>query len=1600
MLIPISVSAQWYQQSPLPPANKSILSLSFISKTTGWAVGNLGMILKTTNGVTSWIAQISPYNDSLNSVSFTSATTGWIATSKGRVLSTSDGGNTWTAKMVDSTVIINSLCFTSATTGWLVGSGGAIYKTTDGGSSWAPQTSGTSYTLYAVDFVSSTVGWAVGFGRTILKTTDGGTTWVTQTTSTSNYLYAVSFTSETLGWAVGDAGTILNTTDGGSTWTGQYSGSAQDFHGLSFISATTGWICGNNDGVHKTTDGGATWTKMTNSMVGDYSALFFFNSTLGWIGGEYGYVASTSDGGTTWTKLSNGATQNLTSVSFKSVLKGCAVGEAGRVLRTTDGGSTWNVQVLDSNLTLESVCFATVDSGWIAGTSGFISRTIDTGKTWITQSSGTSNDLNSIHFISSRLGWAAGNNGTILATTDGGNTWNLQPTGITNNLLSVFFASSSVGYACGGNQNGMLKTTNGGAYWFALTNYYGARNMYFATPDIGWVLGGNYTGLVKTLDGGNNWIYESLNDTYSFNGINFFSPADGWAVGPYGNLLYTTNGGNSWPALSSSSDRYPITWNKLQAVSSVSPTAAWAVGDGGTILRSSVISPNWIAITLPAGSEQWVTGTTQPIKWNSKGVTNVKIEYSIDAGNTWITIVNSAPASTGSYSWKVTGPASTNCMIRITDAADPADIALSGGQFTILPSPMVKLVSPVGGESWQVGTRHAISWTDSSVVTVKLEYSTNGGSSWSTVIAATPAVADSFIWVVPNTVSANCRVRISDTSNTAVSNASASSFSITASASVVLTLVSPNGGENFEAGTQKAITWVSAGITNVSINYSTDDGSSWKVIITSTSASTGSYTWTVPNVPSSWCFVKISDATNPTTTSISASQFNIFSRSLSLTSPVGGELWRTGSVQNITWSQGNIDSVHIELTTDNGKTWSNVIAKLPGAVSSYPWLVPNTTSTLCKIRISNLANTAIRDTSDSTFTIYHPAITLLSPNGGESWVEGTSHTVTWNSNNVTNVNLEYSADKGVTWTSIATKITATTGSYAWTLPYLVSKNCKVRISEDGNSVLWDTSATTFSITKAILYSSDTLAFGSTYVYNPNTQNLTITNQGSDTYYLSLSINNSAFTLVSTSVGIPANTGQTVAITFLPTTAGSQTGKLAIQYYSPGFGSNVTDTIILSGTGKAITYPTQVALSKTFSFNYTGNPSDYRMVSVPGKFSSTLDQVFSGTRGQDWDAYKDNGSSSNYLVEFKDSSKFAFSPGVGFWVLSKNSAALSQSVSSADVLTNYSYAIPLHSGWNIISNPFEKTVQWSKIVYTNLADTTVLLYAWNGSWTTASQIIPYQGYYFYNQYGLSTLKIPYDPDGGLSKVDNAAPAYYLSPEHIAMTLSGNGKTYSKVAASFDSRATTDYNKLDYMAPAGDFEEAGIRLIHSFTNAVWDQYFVECRPEIGNGQMFDMKASNTTGKDITLQINEIAGLPDDQQVYLVDKRLCKLIDLRANNKVILSGMHKESEYALLVGPSSYIQAEREALLPKTFALLQNYPNPFNPTTIISYQLPVSGKVLLKVYDILGKEVKTLIDENQDAGIHEVVFNGSNMSSGVYFYRLQAGNYKSVKKLMLIK
>ncbi|MGE5340982.1 MAG: lectin like domain-containing protein [Candidatus Omnitrophota bacterium] len=287
-----------------------------------------------------------------------------------------------------------------------------------------------------------------------------------------------------------------------------------------------------------------------------------------------------------------------------------------------------------------------------------------------------------------------------------------------------------------------------------------------------------------------------------------------------------------------------------------------------------------------------------------------------------------------------------------------AYVGLNGSNITV--------TSPNGGETWYVGSSHPITWSSYNVIgNVKIEYTRDNGNTW-TSVNASASNTGSYSWVIPNAPATQCKVRVTSLSNGSLLDVSNAVFSIVRPS---ITVTSPNGGEQWYVGTTHPITWTSGGVSgNVKIEYSRNNGSTW-ILINASTANTGSYSWVVPNAPATQCKVRVTSVSNGTILDTSNAVFSILRPTITVTSPNGGESWVVGTTHSITWtSVGLTGYVKIEYTKDNGTTWIIVSASRSNS-GSHSWLVPNTVSSLCKIRISSVSISGASDTSNSVFTI-------------------------------------------------------------------------------------------------------------------------------------------------------------------------------------------------------------------------------------------------------------------------------------------------------------------------------------------------------------------------------------------------------------------------------------------------------------------------------------------------------------------------------------------------------------------------------------------------------------------------------------------------------
>ncbi len=279
-----------------------------------------------------------------------------------------------------------------------------------------------------------------------------------------------------------------------------------------------------------------------------------------------------------------------------------------------------------------------------------------------------------------------------------------------------------------------------------------------------------------------------------------------------------------------------------------------------------------IIVDVPNGGETWTIGEQRNITWTSSNITNVKLEYSINNGSNWTVITPSTPAASGSFLWTVPNTPSTQVKLRISDESNSNVYDTSDNLFKIISAPNILLTAPNGGENWTGGEQRNITWLSNNISSVKIEYSINNGASWIDIVNSTPAQPRIFSWTIPNIASTQARVRISDAINQTTYDIRDTVFTINNSPTITVT--SPNGGETWNLGGQANLTWTSLSVTNVKIELTRNNGTSWNTIVNSVPSS-GIYTWTIDGPTSSQCKVRISSANNSSISDISDNVFSI-----------------------------------------------------------------------------------------------------------------------------------------------------------------------------------------------------------------------------------------------------------------------------------------------------------------------------------------------------------------------------------------------------------------------------------------------------------------------------------------------------------------------------------------------------------------------------------------------------------------------------------------------------------------------------------------------------------------------------------------------------
>ena len=566
----------------------------------------------------------------------------------------------------------------------------------------------------------------------------------------------------------------------------------------------------------------------------------------------------------------------------------------------------------------------------------------------------------------------------------------------------------------------------------------------------------------------------------------------------------------------------------------------------------------------PNGGESIYPGTNESVRWLSAfNGSKVALEYSQDNGQSWSSIVNGHTDKSGgivptegTYLWYVPNSPSSQALVRVKDSSNTSASDESDAVFTI--NKYVNITSPNGGESYTRCSTQDIAWHHGGTSgEFRIEYSTDGGTTWSTLVGSgvnnlqksSPAT---YSWTLPNVVSSQVKVRVLDVNDTTKYDDSDLDFSITAPPSPVV-LSSPNGGEMWVTGTTQSINYTyPTSTTHVNFDYSTDGGSTWTSIATN-QAVTGSYSWVVPNTPSSQALVRVTNYANVCDYDISASVFTIAS-SVQVTQPNGGESWQAQvGQQSIANAEVNMSNATLVVNTVNyydaggssanapGTTYTqtlvpdNPLNKLQvffetwdfsninnyssygriniyaGPDNTYPLigriegyrrsatdryyrvllqnqLTRSSTYTTTNLSGINTRGAVFRSTHESG------ALTIEYSHGSSSGARnftafirsvGTPYkSINWNITGTSKrFDLEYSTDNGLVWHRIVSNYKEdTTGTYQWQVPDVPTTQALVRVLDHNNGAIVDQSNAPFTITAASPFIQVTYPNGGERIY--------------------------------------------------------------------------------------------------------------------------------------------------------------------------------------------------------------------------------------------------------------------------------------------------------------------------------------------------------------------------------------------------------------------------------------------------------------------------------------------------------------------------------------
>jgi ribosomal protein S28E/S33 len=672
----------------------------------------------------------------------------------------------------------------------------------------------------------------------------------------------------------------------------------------------------------------------------------------------------------------------------------------------------------------------------------------------------------------------------------------------------------------GGDKNDTWRSTDNGAHWTQMTPHAGwsARidHSSVVMPDDSiLIMGGGSTPFLlndvwRSTDIGATWTQVTTNAAW------LARIAHSSVVMPDGSIVMMGgqySGGQSgykndvWryqPAGSSSQN--PIKTYTVPGIYNVSLQAYNSGGYSSTrkigYITVNGPSPPTITITSPNGGETWQRGTTHTVTWDYTGdpgstVKILRLQSGVQVG-TITASTSTGNGGKGSYTWSILpiGSIGNDCKVFIQSISKPTIIDTSDNSFTLAPastSPAITVTSPNGGETWQRGTTHTVTWDytgdpGSYVKITRLQ----GGIEVGTISATASTGINgkgSYAWVISptGTTGSYCQVKIQSISQPSVNDVSNNYFTLAPAGSTppTITVTSPNGGEIWKRGTAKTVTWDYTGNPGTTVKITRlQGGVEVGTISASTSIGTGghgSFVWSIgaTGTTGTNCQVKIQSISQPTINDTSNNSFTLAPAgptppTITVTSPNGGETWKRGTTQTVTWDYTGNPGSYVKITRLQGGVEVGTISTSTsigtGGHGSYVWNMgaTGTTGTNCRVKIQSISQPTINDISNNNFTLSPattPSISVTSPKGGESWMKGSNHLITWTSIDNTGSYIKIEILKSGVLVQTLSSSAPNNGTYNWTVNtgLTIGNDYRIRITSTTNTEIIDTSNSNFII---------------------------------------------------------------------------------------------------------------------------------------------------------------------------------------------------------------------------------------------------------------------------------------------------------------------------------------------------------------------------------------------------------------------------------------------------------------------------------------------------------------------------------------------------------